>query len=120
MPKEVGDIGFPIVLHPRDQDCAWVFPMDGTEVWPRTSPDGRPAVFRTRNGGASWQRLDNGMPKQHAWWTVKRQAMCADSSDPPGIYFGTTSGEIWAGESGGESWSRIAQNLPHIYSVSAA
>ena len=30
MPKEVGDIGFPIVLHPRDPDCAWVFPMDGT------------------------------------------------------------------------------------------
>ena len=27
----VGDIGFPIVLHPRDPDTAWVFPMDGTD-----------------------------------------------------------------------------------------
>src|SRR5262249_19083339 len=43
MPKQVGDIGFPIVVHPRDPDTAWVFPMDGTEVWPRTSPDGKPA-----------------------------------------------------------------------------
>ena len=37
MPKRVGDIGFPLVVHPRDADAAWVFPMDGTRVWPRTS-----------------------------------------------------------------------------------
>ncbi|MFZ2853868.1 MAG: glycosyl hydrolase, partial [Rhodocyclaceae bacterium] len=38
MPELIGDIGFPIVVHPRDADTAWVFPMDGTQVWPRTSP----------------------------------------------------------------------------------
>ena len=46
MPRDVGDIGFPIELHPRDPDTAWVFPMDGTDVWPRTSPDGRPGGVR--------------------------------------------------------------------------
>ena len=51
MPRDVGDIGFPIELHPRDPDTAWVFPMDGTDVWPRTSPDGRPAVYVTRDAG---------------------------------------------------------------------
>ena len=51
MPKRVGDIGFPMVVHPRDADTAWVFPMDGTTVWPRTSPDGRPAAYVTRNAG---------------------------------------------------------------------
>ncbi len=117
MPADVGDIGFPIVLHPRDADCAWVFPMDGTQVWPRTSPDGRPAVYVTRDAGASWQRLDGGMPKQHAWWTVKRQAMCADAHDPVGLYFGTTSGDIWASRDEGRNWSRLAEHLPHIYSV---
>jgi len=116
----VGDIGFPIVLHPRDAECAWVFPMDGTEVWPRVSPGGRPAAYRTRDGGASWQRLDRGMPSEHAWWTVKRQAFCADSGDPVGLYFGTTSGEIWGSTDEGETWSRLAAHLPHIYSVSAA
>jgi len=120
MPTEVGDIGFPIVLHPRDAECAWVFPMDGTEVWPRVSPGGRPAAYRTRDGGASWQRLDRGMPSEHAWWTVKRQAFCADSGDPVGLYFGTTSGEIWGSTDEGETWSRLAAHLPHIYSVSAA
>jgi photosystem II stability/assembly factor-like uncharacterized protein len=120
MPKEVGDIGFPIVLHPRDPDSAWVFPMDGTEVWPRTSPDGRPAVYRTRDAGGSWERQDAGMPQRHAWWTVKRQAMCADGADPLGLYFGTTSGEIWASADEGRNWTRIAEHLPHIYSLTAA
>ena len=32
MPKDVGDIGFAIVVHPRDPDTIWVFPMDGTSV----------------------------------------------------------------------------------------
>ncbi len=40
LPAEVGDIGFPVVAHPRNQDVVWVFPMDGTDVWPRTSPAG--------------------------------------------------------------------------------
>ncbi len=62
MPKRVGDIGFPMVVHPRDADTAWVFPMDGTTVWPRTSPEGKPSAFVTRNGGKSWQRLDSGLP----------------------------------------------------------
>ena len=57
MPRDVGDIGFPIELHPRDPDTAWVFPMDGTDVWPRTSPDGKPAVYVTRDAGESWTRL---------------------------------------------------------------
>ncbi len=119
MPRKVGDIGFPMVLHPCDPDAAWVFPMDGTTVWPRTSPDGRPAVYATRNAGKSWKRQDNGLPAR-AWYTVKRQAMTADTLAPLGIYFGTTSGDIWASRNEGEKWSCIARSLPHIYSVEAA
>lgn len=120
MPASVGDIGFPMVLHPRDPDTAWVFPMDGSDVWPRTSPDGRPAVWGTRDGGERWQRLDAGLPAEQAWWTVKRQAMCADMLDPVGLYFGTTSGELWASADEGSQWSCIARNLPEIYAVETA
>jgi hypothetical protein len=116
MPRDVGDIGFPVELHPRDPDTVWVFPMDGTDVWPRTSPDGRPAVFRTRDAGETWTRLDNGLPER-AWYTVKRQAMTTDSDDPVGVYFGTTCGEIWASVDEGESWQQIAAHLPEIFSV---
>jgi photosystem II stability/assembly factor-like uncharacterized protein len=120
MPKRVGDVGFPLVVHPRNADTAWVFPMDGTSVWPRTSPAGKPAVYATRNGGRTWQRLDAGLPEDQAWWTVKRQAMTADAADPVGLYFGTTSGELWTSRDEGRRWRCIARHLPEIYAVEAA
>jgi len=120
MPKNVGDIGFPMVVHPRDDDTAWVFPMDGTAVWPRTSPEGKPAAYVTRNGGKTWQRLDAGLPKNQAWWTVKRQAMTADARDPVGLYLGTTSGELWMSRDEGRRWACIARHLPEIYAVETA
>jgi len=120
MPKSVGDIGFPMVLHPRDSNTVWVFPMDGTQVWPRTSPGGKPAAYVTRNAGKTWQRLDNGLPQSQAWMTVFRQAMTADAHDPVGIYFGTTSGEVWASTTEGAKWTCIASHLPQIYAVEAA
>ncbi|MBE2258720.1 MAG: glycosyl hydrolase [Rhodobacteraceae bacterium] len=120
MPKSVGNVGFPMVVHPRDADTAWVFPMDGTAVWPRTSPDGRPAVYATRDAGESWQRLAGGLPSQQAWWTVKRQAMTADPLDPVGLYFGTTSGELWMSCDEGHRWHCMARHLPEIYAVEVA
>lgn len=120
MPREVGDIGFSIIPHPRCDQTAYVFPMDGTEVWPRVSPGGRPAVYRTRDGGSSWERQDNGFPTEQGWFTVKRQAFCADQADPLGLYLGTTSGELWMSGDEGESFRQIAAHLPEIYSVAAA
>lgn len=120
MPKKVGDIGFPLVVHPRDDNTAWVFPMDGTQVWPRVSPDGKPAVYVTKNGGKSWQRQDAGMPKTQGWWTVKRQCMTGDTRDPVGLYFGTTSGELWMSRDEGRKWVCIARHLPEIYALEAA
>jgi photosystem II stability/assembly factor-like uncharacterized protein len=120
MPKRVGDIGFPMVVHPRDPDTAWVFPMDGTDVWPRISPDGRPAAYMTRNGGRTWQRLDAGLPESQAWWTVKRQAMTVDRQADPALYLGTTSGELWIGRDEGARWANLARHLPEIYAVEVA
>ena len=120
MPAEVGDIGFPIVAHPRDDQTAWVFPMDGTDVWPRTSPGGRPAAYVTRDGGESWQRQDGGLPKDGAWWTVYRQAMASDVCDPVGLYFGTSGGALWQSADEGANWRPIAEHLPPVYAVEVA
>jgi len=116
MPRDTGDIGFPVELHPRDPDTAWVFPMDGTDVWPRTSPDGRPAAYVTRDAGESWTRQDRGLPSR-GWLTVKRQAMTVDDDDPVGVYFGTSGGEVWGSVDEGEQWSCLAGHLPEIYAV---
>ena len=120
MPRDVGDIGFPIALHPDDQNTAWVFPMDGTGVWPRTSPGGVPAVYRTRDAGQSWQRCDGGLPRAQAWYTVLRQSMCVDARTPVGVYFGTTNGQVWGSVDEGERWRCLAMHLPHIYSLESA
>jgi photosystem II stability/assembly factor-like uncharacterized protein len=120
MPRELGDIGFPIGLHPRDPRRAWVVPMDGTDVWPRTSPNGQPAVYRTTDAGKSWERLDRGLPPAAAFYTVLRQSLSVDSHEPAGVYFGTTSGELWASADEGESWRAIAEHLPQILAVEVA
>ena len=117
MPAKIGDIGFPIVVHPRDDDTVWVFPMDGSTVWPRTAIGGRPAAYVTRNGGRSWQRQSRGLPEAQAWWTVKRQAMTGDGFDPVGLYVGTSSGELWCSRDEGARWQHLARHLPEIYSV---
>jgi photosystem II stability/assembly factor-like uncharacterized protein len=120
MPKRVGDVGFPMVVHPRDPDTAWVFPMDASTVWPRTSPGGQPAAYVTRNAGRTWQRQDQGLPESQAWWTIKRQAMTVDAQPAPALYLGTTSGELWIGRDEGARWSLIARHLPEIYAVEVA
>jgi hypothetical protein len=120
MPKKVGDIGFPMVLHPRDPNTIWVFPMDGTQVWPRTSPGGKPAAYVSRNAGKTWKRLDAGLPRENAWLTVFRQAMTADAHEPVGLYVGTTTGSLFASRNEGEKWSTIAEHLPQIYALEAA
>ncbi len=120
MPAEVGDIGFPIVAHRRDPRTVWVFPMDGSDVWPRVSPGGHPAAYVTRDAGETWRRQDRGLPAEQGWFTVKRQAMATDGHAPVGVYFGTTGGEIWASADEGEGWQCIARNLPQVYAVTVA
>jgi hypothetical protein len=120
MPAEIGDIGFPIALHPRDPDTLWVLPMDGTDVWPRTSPGGKPAAYISRDGGASWTRQDRGLPAAQAWFTVLRQAMTTDNATPLGVYFGTTGGEIWGSADEGTTWQCLVRHLPPVYAVEAA
>jgi photosystem II stability/assembly factor-like uncharacterized protein len=120
MPRDIGDIGFPLALHPRDAKTAWVFPMDGGTVWPRVSIGGKPAAYVTRDAGATWMRQDKGLPAEQAWFTVKRQCLAADALHPVGVYFGTTGGEVWASRDEGGTWECIRSHLPQVMSVEAA
>ncbi|MCH8906891.1 MAG: glycosyl hydrolase [Candidatus Heimdallarchaeota archaeon] len=111
------DIGFPLILHPSDVNKLWVVTMDSSEVWPRTSIDGKPAVYHSKDGGSNWTRQSNGFPKENAYFTVLRQATSQDGQDPLGLYMGNKAGELWASFDEGNNWDCIARNLPAIYSV---
>ncbi|MCK7498043.1 MAG: hypothetical protein MZW92_50525 [Comamonadaceae bacterium] len=104
-------------------DTAWVFPMDGTDVWPRTSPGGTPGRLRARATAArTWQRQDDG-PAGDAG-VVDGQAPGHDAptrGEPVGVYFGTTSGELWASRDEGADLAAASRaTCPHIYAVEAA
>ena len=77
---------------------------------------------RRRSGGRATaaragRTLREGLPQKNAFFGVLRQAMATDPLEPAGVYFGTSSGAVYASADEGESWTRIAEDLPTIYSV---
>ncbi len=112
------DFGFPLAIHPHDRDTIYVIPLKGAEF--RCPPEGKLRVFRSRNGGKTWQALTKGLPQKEAFSGIYREGMATDSCDPAGIYFGTNTGKVFASANDGDSWNVLADNLPPVYSVSAA
>jgi photosystem II stability/assembly factor-like uncharacterized protein len=112
------EFGFAAAVHPHDRDTFYVVPLDPGHG--RTMPEGKAAVWRTRDAGASWQRLSDGLPQEGAHLGVLREGMANDSLDSPGFYFGTSTGQVFASTDEGESWTEIASYLPAISSVEVA
>jgi photosystem II stability/assembly factor-like uncharacterized protein len=108
--------GFPAAAHPRDPDTLFLLPLNG-DIKGRYVPDAQAAVWRTRDGGAHWQALREGLPQRNAFIGVLRQAMATDRLEPAGVYFGTSSGALFASADEGDSWRCIAEHLPSISSV---
>ena len=46
--------------------------------------------------------------------------MAIDRHDTPGLYFGTSTGQLFASTDEGESWTELADHLPPIWSVEVA
>jgi photosystem II stability/assembly factor-like uncharacterized protein len=94
----------------------FLLPLNG-DIAGRYVPDGKAAVWRTRDAGAHWQAMRDGLPQQNAFFGVLRQAMAADRLQPAGVYAGTNTGTLFASADEGDTWTSIAQHLPPILSV---
>jgi hypothetical protein len=105
-------------VHPTDPDRAYVIPL--TADSDRVTPDGRVRVYETGDGGASWAPRGDGLPQQHAYLTVLREAFDrAGDDDEFELYFGATSGDVFGSPDAGSTWASAATHLPPVYSVSA-
>lgn len=111
------DFGFPLGVHPRDPETLWVIPLQGEG---RHMPAGQSAVWRSRDGGQSWEQLTAGLPQAHSYLGVLREGMAVDSLDQAGVYFGTNTGQLFASFDEGDTWGKIADYLPPILSVEVA
>jgi hypothetical protein len=112
------DFGFACAAHPQDRESFYVIPLDPGHG--RFMPEGRAAVWRTSDGGDTWRRLDRGLPQRDAYLGVLREGLAIDAHERPGLYFGTSTGQVFASADEGESWSEIASYLPAIASVEVA
>jgi photosystem II stability/assembly factor-like uncharacterized protein len=109
------DFGFPIDVHAHEPDTVYVVPIKSdAEHFP---PDGRLRVYRSRTGGDEWEPLTSGLPQEHCYVNVLRDAMAVDALDSCGIYFGTTGGQVYASADAGDSWGPIVRDLPAVLSV---
>lgn len=110
------EFGYALSLDPADADVAYVIPEESSHM--RATIDGRLRVYRTRDAGGSWEALTEGLPQEHAYVSILREGLCSDGLQPLGLYFGTSSGHLFASRDGGDSWRLIAGYLPRILSVS--
>jgi photosystem II stability/assembly factor-like uncharacterized protein len=111
------DFGYGIVVDPNDADTVFQIPESGSHL--RAPVDGKLRVYRSRNAGASWESASTGLPDEHVYVTVLREAMCTDMLQPCGIWFGTSGGQVFGSRDAGESWRQIANYLPRVLSVKA-
>jgi photosystem II stability/assembly factor-like uncharacterized protein len=113
------DFGFPLAIDPADPDSAYLIPL--TADTDRVTPDSQVRVYETRDAGASWTPRGTGLPDEHAYLTVLREAFdWAGEGETLELYFGATSGDVFGSGDAGASWSTTATRLPPVLSVSAS
>jgi photosystem II stability/assembly factor-like uncharacterized protein len=113
------DFGFPLAIDPADPDSAYVIPL--VADIDRVTPEGRVRVYETRDAGATWTPRGEGLPDDHAYLTILREAFDWKGEGASlELYFGATSGAVYGSGDAGGSWFEVAANLPPVQSVSAA
>ncbi|MBT9558874.1 MAG: hypothetical protein IV100_22780 [Myxococcales bacterium] len=104
--------GFPVATHDTDGKTAWLVP--GHSDQQRMTIGGGLFVARTKDGGQTWEKLTQGLPQSGAYDVVYRHALAQKGGV---VAFGSTTGNLYLSEDGGDTWITASNNLPPIYSV---
>ena len=110
--------GFGLAVPASEPETLFTVPIEGAEY--RCVPEAKFRVARSRDGGKTWKLLSKGLPQRNAHLLTLREGMAADALDPAGIYVGTTNGQVFYSNDGGDSWGTLAEYLPQVISISVA
>ena len=110
----VSSFGFAVAAHPKDPETAWFVPAASDQL--RVPVDGALCVNRTRDGGKSFETLRSGLPQKDCYDLIYRHAL-AVSDDGQHLMMGSTTGNLWVSDDGGDSWRTLSNTLPPIFAV---
>ena len=105
----IPDYGFSIVIDHSNPAKAWVIPVESDES--RIAPNMKMEVYQTNDFGKHWQAVNDGLPNEHVFDIVLRQAF---DSGEGGFLFGTTNGNVFFSDSDKISWNLITSHLTKV------
>jgi hypothetical protein len=108
------NFGFALAVHPEHADTAWFVP--GVADQQRVPIDAALCVNRTRDGGRSFETLRAGLPQRHCYDLVYRHGLAVDTTGHR-LLMGSTTGNAWASDDGGERWAQLPAQFPPIHAV---
>jgi hypothetical protein len=106
--------GFAVAAHPLDPNTAWF--VAAVKDDRRYPVDGRFVVSRTCDGGKSFEILSSGLPREESYDLVYRHGLDVDETGAR-VAVGSTTGNLWVSEDGGDGWQDVSGRLPPIYAV---
>ncbi len=113
-PPAPSAFGFAVVAHPQRADTAWFVPAVKDEC--RVPVDGRLVVLRSDDGGRSFASFGAGLPQRNCYDLIYRHALDVDGEGRR-LAMGSTTGNLWLSEDGGETWQGLDAHLPPIAQV---
>jgi photosystem II stability/assembly factor-like uncharacterized protein len=108
--------GYPdqLVYHPNNPDLMFVASAKDTPNTWRDNPFAGARISRSRDGGATWEQLRNGLPDR---MQGNVEAMCLEVTGPGeacSLFAATTAGEIFVSDDAGDTWSLALCDLAPI------
>jgi hypothetical protein len=110
---EFWPFGFPMAT--TQDGHLFIVPLESSEQ--RTTVSGKLAVYRRAPGADTWEPSGPIPPDEPRYTSVLRDAMDVDDQEQTGVYFGTTSGDLFYTLNNGDTWEKLPGQLPRILSV---
>ena len=110
------DFGFGVTSPSALPGRAYFVRLDGRA---RVTGEGHFQVHEWNDKTRQWRKLVS--PKAFpGHFGVQREGITTDGLDPPGIYVGTTTGQLFVSPDAGRTWRLVPFQFPAIHSVSVS